>query len=78
MDFAWKLDVLEEQLRINIERIDEYRGILHTRRHLANSPIFKGIPNFRPTRIAILRAERYDDLMAILENLRKNPPEGGS
>ena len=78
MDFAWKLDVLEEQLRINIERIDEYRGILHTRRHLANSPIFKGIPNFRPTRIAILRAERYDDLMAILENLRKNPPEGGN
>ena len=78
MDFAWKLDVLEEQLRINIERIDEYRGILHTRRHLANSPIFKGIPNFRPTRIAILRAERYDDLMAILEKKKKNPPEGGN
>ena len=74
MDFGWKLSVLEEQLRINIERIDEYRGILHTRRHLAASPIFKGIPNFRQTRIAILRAERYDDLMAILENLRENPP----
>lgn len=41
-----KLDILEEQLRINIERIDEYRGILHTRRHLAASPIFKGIPRF--------------------------------
>ena len=74
MDFGWKLSVLEEQLRINIERIDEYRGILHTRRHLAASPIFKGIPNFRQTRIAILRAERYDDLMAILEHLRENPP----
>ena len=70
MDFAWKLGVLEEQLRINIERIDEYRGILHTRRHLANSPIFKGIPNFRATRIAILRAERYDELMDILEKLK--------
>ena len=75
MDFAWKLDVLEEQLRINIERIDEYRGILHTRRHLAASPIFKGIPNFRQTRIAILRAEHYDELMGILEHLRENPPE---
>ena len=74
MDFSWKLDVLEEQLRINVERIDEYRGILHTRRHLAASPIFKGIPNFRPTRIAILRAERMDELMAILEALRKKPP----
>ena len=40
-----KLDILEEQLRINIARIDEYRGILHTRRHLAASPIFKGIPD---------------------------------
>ena len=74
MDFAWKLNVLEEQLRINIERIDEYRGILHTRRHLAASPIFKGIPTFRQTRIAILRAERYDELMGILEQLRENPP----
>ena len=62
-------------MRINIERIDEYRGILHTRRHLAASPIFKGIPNFRQTRIAILRAEHYDELMGILEHLRENPPE---
>ena len=74
-DFAWKLDILEEQLRINVERIDEYRGILHTRRHLAASPIFKGIPNFRATRIAMLRAERMDELTAILEELRRNPPE---
>ena len=66
-----KIDVLEEQLRINIERIDEYRGILHTRRHLAASPVFKGIPNFRETRIAMLRAEKRDDLLAILEACRE-------
>ena len=71
MDFSWKLDVLLEQLRINVERIDEKRGILHTRRHLANSPIFKGIPNFRPTRIAILRAETMAELTAILEEVRQ-------
>ena len=71
MTFNWMLDVLEEQLRINVERIDEYRGILHTRRHLAASPIFKGIPNFRQTRIAMLRANTMDELMGILEEQRK-------
>ena len=65
-----KLDILKEQLRINIERIDEYRGILHTRRHLAASPIFKGIPDFRQTRIAMLRANTADELLAILESTR--------
>ena len=66
-----KIDVLEEQLRINIERIDEYRGILHTRRHLAATPVFKGIPNFRETRIRMLRAEKQDELLAILEECRE-------
>ena len=66
-----KLDILEEQLHINIERIDEYRGILHTRRHLAASPIFKGIPDFRQTRIAMLRANTAYELLAILEQVRQ-------
>ena len=77
-----KIDVLEEQLRINIERCDteemrnskksaELCGILHTRRHLAASPVFKGIPNFRETRIQMLRAEKKDDLLAILEKCRE-------
>ena len=61
-----KLDVLLEQLRINVEMIDEPRGILHTRRHLAATPIFKGIPNFRQTRIAMLRATTVEELTAIL------------
>lgn len=65
-----KIDVLEQQLRINVERIDEYRGILHTRRHLASSPVFKGIPDFKPTRIAMLRAETVADLITILNECR--------
>ena len=75
-----KLDVLIEQLHINIERIhaikgknpseDEYRGILHTRRHLAATPIFKGIPDFRQTRIAMLRANTLEELLPILESCR--------
>ena len=71
LDFNAKLDILEELLRINVERIDEKRGILHTRRHLAATPIFKGIPDFRQTRIAMLRAETMSDLLTILEDVRK-------
>lgn len=71
LDFNSKLDILEEQLRINIERIDEYRGILHTRRHLAATPIFKGIPDFRQTRIAMLRASTAEELIGILEECRE-------
>ena len=66
-----KIDVLEEQLRINVERIDEKRGILHTRRHLAATPVFKGVPDFRQTRIRMLRAEKTDELIAILEECRE-------
>ena len=66
-----KIDTLEELLRINVERIDEQRGILHTRRHLAATPVFKAIPNFRQTRIAMLRAERMDDLLRIIEETRE-------
>ena len=76
-----KLDILIEQLHINIERIhaikgkdiseNEYRGILHTRRHLAATPIFKGIPDFRQTRIAMLRANTLEELLRILEECRR-------
>ncbi|MBR6121563.1 MAG: tRNA dihydrouridine synthase DusB [Prevotella sp.] len=66
-----KLDILLEQLHINVEMIDEPRGILHTRRHLAATPLFKGIPNFRQTRIAMLRATTVTELTEILEGTRE-------
>ncbi len=65
-----KINVLKEQLRINVERIDEYRGILHTRRHLAASPVFKGIPNFRQTRIDMLRATKVEELLSIIDKAK--------
>ena len=70
MDVDWKLDVLKQQVLTSVERIDEYRGILHVRRHLAATPLFKGIPNFRETRIRMLRAETVDELFAIMEEVR--------
>ena len=62
-----KLNVLKQQVRTSIERIDEYRGILHVRRHLAATPLFKGIPNFRDTRIRMLRAETENELLQIMD-----------
>ena len=70
MSADWKLDVLKEQVRTSVARIDEYRGILHVRRHLAASPLFKGIPNFRQTRIDMLRAETTEELFRIMEQTR--------
>lgn len=66
----WKLDVLKEQVRQSVARIDEYRGILHIRRHLAATPLFKGLPDFRQTRIAMLQAATVDELFAVMESTR--------
>lgn len=64
-----KFRLLRRQILESVERIDEYRGILHIRRHLAASPLFKGIPNFRPTRIEMLRADTLDGLMGIIDRV---------
>ncbi|MBQ2073300.1 MAG: tRNA-dihydrouridine synthase family protein [Bacteroidaceae bacterium] len=66
-----KIDILKQQVTTSVERLGEYRGILHVRRHLAATPIFKGIPNFRETRISMLRAEHQDQLFQIIEDIRK-------
>lgn len=66
---AWKLDVLRRQVDDSVRLLDERRGILHVRRHLAASPLFKGIPNFRDTRIAMLRAETRAELMDIFRRI---------
>ena len=65
-----KVDILKQQVLTSVERIDEYRGILHVRRHLAASPVFKGITNFRETRIRMLRAATVEELFAIIEETR--------
>ena len=66
---AWKLDVLRQEVNDSVELLDERRGILHVRRHLAASPLFKGIPNFRDTRIAMLRAETREELFRIFNDI---------
>ncbi|MDD6942699.1 MAG: tRNA dihydrouridine synthase DusB [Muribaculaceae bacterium] len=65
-----KFDMLLRQINESIERIDEYRGILHIRRHLAATPLFKGIPNFRDTRIRMLRADTLADLNEVMKEAK--------
>ncbi len=64
-----KLDLLKRQITESVDRIDEYRGILHIRRHLAASPLFKGLPDFRQTRIRMLRIEKMDELLSLLDEI---------
>ena len=67
-----KMALIRRQIDESIDRIDEYRGILHIRRHLAATPLFKGIKNFRDTRIAMLRANTKDELTAILDHIEND------
>lgn len=58
---------LKHQIEESVARIGELKGILHIRRHLAATPVFKGIPNFRETRIAMLRANSVGELYTIMD-----------
>ena len=66
----WRLNVLRQEVIDSVNLLDERRGILHVRRHLAASPLFKGIPNFRETRIRMLRAETQEELFRIFEEIK--------
>ncbi|MCM1519480.1 MAG: tRNA dihydrouridine synthase DusB [Lachnoclostridium sp.] len=69
LSLAEKFALLRRQISESIDRIDEYRGILHIRRHLAASPLFKGIPHFRENRIEMLRAETHAHLDEVLDRI---------
>jgi tRNA-dihydrouridine synthase B len=78
LSFDWCMEVLRQEVVDSVNLLDERRGILHVRRHLAASPLFKGIPNFRNTRISMLRAETKEELFRIFEEItsqRKENPE---
>ena len=66
-----KLAMLKRQIRESVDRIDEYRGILHIRRHLAASPLFKGLPDFRQWRIRMLRIEKEQELLDFLDEIEQ-------
>ena len=67
MTLDWKLDILKEQVLTSVARTNELSGIRHIRRHLAASPLFKGIPDFRQTRIRMLQADTVEELFEVME-----------
>ena len=71
LTFDERMDILRDQVNQSVARLDERRGILHIRRHLAATPLFKGLPDFKPLRIAMLRAETVEELFAIFEQIKK-------
>lgn len=70
--FKWYLDILKQQVLESVDRLDEHRGILHIRRHLAATSLFKGIPDFKPTRVAMLRAGTVEELFGIMDGIAEN------
>ena len=67
---AWCMGVLKEHVERSIEWVgDERKGIVHSRRHFAASPILKGLPDFRQTRIALLRAETKEEVFQIMDKI---------
>lgn len=68
---ADKVAVLKEHVLASIQWCgnDERKGIVHSRRHFAASPVFKGLDNFKQTRIALLRAETVTDVFAIMDEI---------
>ena len=67
--FDWYMSVIKRQIHESVARLDERRGIIHIRRHLAVTPLFKGIADFKPMRIKLLRAETVEELYALLEEV---------
>lgn len=70
LSLDWKLDVLKDEVLKSAERNGTVGGLIHMRRHIAASPLFKGIPDFRATRIAMLRCENIDEMLEIMESTR--------
>jgi nifR3 family TIM-barrel protein len=84
LDFNQQKEVLKEHILASVKWLDmdddipieslyhqRLKGILHSRRHLAATPVFKGIPNFRETRIAMLRADTLSELFEIIDGVER-------
>ncbi|MBQ8055936.1 MAG: tRNA dihydrouridine synthase DusB [Paludibacteraceae bacterium] len=70
ISYQEQVKIIKQHVLNSIEWLgDEHKGIVHSRRHLAATPIFKGIRDFKSTRIAMLRAETLDELFSIIDSV---------
>ncbi len=71
IDVHRSFDFLRRQINESVERIDPLRGILHIRRHIAVTPLFKGIPNFKQTRIKLLQTPDRETLLELINQIEE-------
>lgn len=67
LSVSQQLEIIKEQILLSIDWIDEIRGILHMRRHMA--AMFKGLPHFRDLRIEMLRAGSIEELWKVFDKI---------
>lgn len=60
-----RVEIAKEHLRKSLEIKGEHVGILEMRRHLTN--YFKGLPNFKETRLKLVTSLDIDELFATLD-----------
>lgn len=70
--FGYYLNILKQYILKNVGHSGERGGIIHSRRHLAASLLFKGIAGFKATRVAMLRASTIEELFGIMDSIEQN------
>lgn len=72
---VWYVEVLKRMLHESIAKCqNELKGILHFRRHLAITPLFKGIPDFKSHRVAMLRTNTEAELLQLIDQAAEMIP----
>lgn len=84
LSFTEKKEILKEHVIASVRWLDydesvaiediadkRLKGIIHSRRHIAATPVFKGIPNFKETRIALLRADSINELFRLIDDVEE-------
>lgn len=64
-----QIDIIKKQILLSVEWLDEVRGLLHMRRHMA--AMFKGLPHFRDLRIQMLQAPTVEELWRVFDTIAK-------
>lgn len=68
IDIKEKINVVKEHLNFSVKWKGERLGIVEMRRHYAN--YFKGINNFKPTRMKLVTLNTQEEILEVLNNIK--------
>jgi len=68
-DIEERIRIITIQLKKSVKWKGERRGVLEIRKHWGN--YFKGYPNFKPFRIKLMQTDSLDEILNILEEIKK-------